>query len=72
MLNTSPRAKLHGLALLAPLTNSLTNFAAKVALVCALAIPTIFNRFAFAFPVVSLADTSIPDGFHFPAVGARK
>jgi probable HAF family extracellular repeat protein len=40
MLNTIPRAKLHGPALLAPLANSLTTFAAKVALMCALAIPT--------------------------------
>jgi probable HAF family extracellular repeat protein len=49
MLNTSPRAKLHGLAFLAPLANSLTTFAARVALMCALAIPTIVNRFSFAF-----------------------
>ena len=39
MLKTSTRAKVHGLALLAPLTNSLTNFAATVALLCAFAIP---------------------------------
>jgi hypothetical protein len=37
MLNTIPRAKLHGLPLLAPLANSLTTSAAKVALTCALA-----------------------------------
>jgi len=41
MLNTTPRAKLHGLALLTPLANSLTTFAAKVALTGVLAIPTI-------------------------------
>ena len=41
MLNTLPRAKLHGLGSLAPLANSLTTLAAKVALMCALAIPTI-------------------------------
>lgn len=35
MLNTIPRTKLHGLALLAPLANSLTNFAVKVALLFA-------------------------------------
>src|SRR6516162_4432333 len=40
MLNTSPRAKLHLLGSLAPLANSVTTFAAKVALLCALAIPT--------------------------------
>jgi probable HAF family extracellular repeat protein len=41
MLNTIPRAKLHDLAPLAPPANSLTTFAAKFALMCALAIPTI-------------------------------
>jgi probable HAF family extracellular repeat protein len=41
MLNTSTRAKLHGLALLDPVANYLTNVAAKVALLCAFAIPTV-------------------------------
>ena len=40
MLNTSTCASLQGLALLAPLANSLTTFPARVALMCALAIPT--------------------------------
>ena len=40
MLNTIPRAKLYGPALVAPFANTLTTFAAKVALPCALAIPT--------------------------------
>jgi probable HAF family extracellular repeat protein len=39
MLNTIPRAKLHGLAHLDPLANYLANGAAKVALLCAFAIP---------------------------------
>jgi probable HAF family extracellular repeat protein len=56
MLNTIPRAKLHSLALLAPLANSLTNFAAKVALLCALAIPTILNGFAFAFLLILIGE----------------
>lgn len=39
MLNTSTCSSLHSLALLAPLANSLTTFPARVALMCALAIP---------------------------------
>jgi probable HAF family extracellular repeat protein len=48
MLNTNPRAKSHGPALLAPLANALATFVTKGALMCALAIPTILNRFTFA------------------------
>jgi probable HAF family extracellular repeat protein len=56
MLNTIPRAKLHGPALLARLANSLTTFAAKVALICALAIPTTLNCFTFAFLLILLGE----------------
>jgi hypothetical protein len=56
MLNTIPRAKLHGPALLARLANSLTTFAAKVALMCALAIPTTLNCFTFAFLLILLGE----------------
>ena len=41
MLHAIPRAKLVGPTPLALLANSLTNFAAKVALMCALAVPTV-------------------------------
>jgi hypothetical protein len=54
MRNTNPRANLHGLALWARLTNVLTTFATKAALMCALAIPTILNRFTVAFLLVSM------------------
>ena len=49
MLNPIPCAKLHGPALLALFANALTTFATKVALTCALAIPTILNRLTLAF-----------------------
>ena len=52
MLNTNPRAKSRGPALLAPLANALATFVTKGALMCALAIPTILNWFNLAFLLI--------------------
>jgi probable HAF family extracellular repeat protein len=67
MLNT----KLHGPVLLAPLANTLTTFATKVALMCALAIPTIgLGQEHHHYKLIVLGTLGGPQSYGDPGQGA--
>lgn len=70
MLYTIPRAKLHGPTPLTPLANSLPMFAAKLALLCALAIPTIgLGQGHHHYKLIDIGTFGGPQSFVNPGSG---